>query len=99
MELTRKLFLIFILPGTCDDGFFDLYVLMDRSYQVHSSEFRQMIIFLGIFANGFTLGPSNIQMGIWTFGGTVYRNMKMNKHVDVSTLMQDIGDDTQIVSG
>ena len=90
MEPTRKLFLIFILPATCDDGFFDLYVLMDRSFPVGDTEAFQMVEFLEIFAKDFTLGPSNIQMGFWTFGGLVYRNFKMNKHDDASTLFQEM---------
>ena len=99
MELTRKLFLIFILPATCDDGFFDLYVLMDSSSDVAVSDTREMIDFIQKFSEDFTLGPSNIQMGLWTFGKTVNRNMMMNYFDYVGDFMQDINDNMVFIQG
>ena len=99
MELTRNLLLIFILPATCDDGFFDLYILMDSSSDVAVSDTIEMIDFIQKFSQDFTLGPSNIQMGLWTFGTTVNRNMPMNELDDVGDFMQDINDNMVFIHG
>ena len=72
---------------------------MDRSLPVGVSQAGEMIDLVRKFSEDFTLGPSNIQMGLWTFGETVRRNMKMNKHVNVSTLMQDMKENMLHVGG
>ena len=74
-----------------------MYFLIDASDAVNDGDLNKMKDFVLSFATGFELGPTGIQMGVWTFGGSYERNIPMNKYSKYNDFLLHLRNNVELV--
>lgn len=58
----------------------DIHFLLDASGSVGSSNYQKQKDFVARFAQSFTIGPQNVQIGVTTFSSQVHNQFYMNQY-------------------
>ena len=68
----------------------DIHFLLDSSGSVGQANYNKQLNFVKQFANSFTVGPNDIQIGVTTFSSLVHNQFWMNTHQDNQALISAI---------
>ena len=65
----------------------DIYFLLDSSGSVLTKNFKKQLEFVRDFAKQYTIGPSNIQIGVATFSTSVHESIRLNQYSSTTQLL------------
>lgn len=68
----------------------DIHFLLDASGSVGQTNFNKQKQFVAKFAESFTIGPQNVQIGVTTFSSAVHHQFYMNKYNSKAPLVNAI---------
>lgn len=81
---------IFLLFSDCGTNPADIVFLLDSSGSVGTTNFQKQKDFVAKFAQSFTIGPHNVQIGVVTFASTVHNEFNLNTFHDKHSLVNAI---------